>query len=187
MARRMASVVSAGGKNQPRSPDVKHRARPSRLQMLIREASKFGVVGGVAYVIDFVVSNVCHDQFHMESLVAKTISTVVAAVFAYVGNRKWSFSHRAADNVRREFTVFFGLNAVGLGITLGCLGFAEHVLHLKGTVAFNLFGNILGTGLATVFRFWAYKRFVFVQSADPLAAGGQNPARASRMPEPAGR
>jgi putative flippase GtrA len=156
--------------------------------MLIREVSKFGVVGAVAYVVDFVVSNVCHVQFHMQWLVAKTISTVIAATVAYIGNRKWSFSHRASSGVRREYTLFFVLNAAGLGIALGCLGFAQYVLHLSGALAFNLFGNVLGTGLGTVFRFWTYKKWVFLHPDDPRAAGSTDPVqKTSRVPEPAGR
>ncbi len=164
---------------------MKHRARPSRIQTLVRELSKFGVVGALAYAIDFVVSNVCHVQFHMDSLLAKTISTVVAATVSYIGNRKWSFSHRASSGVRREYTLFFLLNAIGLGITLIPLGFAQYILHLKGALAFNLFGNVIGTGLATVFRFWSYKKFVFLHPDHPRAVASPVAEQPARVPEPA--
>jgi putative flippase GtrA len=164
---------------------VKHRARPSRIQTLVREMSKFGVVGAVAYAIDVLVSNVCHSHFHMDQLTAKTISTIVAATVAYIGNRKWSFTHRARSGVRREYTLFIVLNAFGLGIALGCLGFALYVLHLKGALAFNVFGNVLGTGLGTVFRFWAYKRWVFLHPDHPRAVISPEAEPVPRVPEPA--
>ena len=166
---------------------MKHRAHPSRLQTLVREAGKFGVVGAVAYAVDVLVSNVCHSQFHMDQLLSKTVSTIIAATVAYVGNRTWSFTHRARSGVRREYTLFIVLNAIGLGIALGCLGFALYVLHLKGPLAFNVFGNILGTGLGTVFRFWAYKRWVFLHPDHPRAVVGPGTAQPARVPEPAGR
>jgi putative flippase GtrA len=166
---------------------VKHRARPSRLALLIRELSKFGAVGAVAYVVDVLVSNLCHSQLHMEQLTAKTISTIVAATIAYIGNRLWSFTHRARTGVRREYTLFIVLNAIGLGIALACLGFGKYVLGLQGALAFNLFGNVLGTGLGTVFRFWAYKRWVFLHPDHPRAVSGPANGRAARVPEPAGR
>lgn len=186
--REVTSVVSAGGRNQPRSSVVKHRARPSRLALLIRELGKFGVVGALAYVVDVLVSNLCHSQFHMEQLTAKTISTIVAATIAYVGNRKWSFTHRARTGVRREYTLFIVLNAIGLGIALASLGFGKYVLGLHGAIAFNLFGNVIGTGLGTVFRFWAYKRWVFLHPDHPRAVAGPTARqRPARLPEPAGR
>jgi hypothetical protein len=77
------------------------------------------------------------------------------------------------------------LNAIGLLIALGCLGFARYVLGLDGVLAFNIAGNVIGTGLGTVFRFWAYKRWVFLHPDHPKAVdyAGTQP----RVPEPVGR
>ncbi|WP_242424587.1 GtrA family protein, partial [Frankia sp. EI5c] len=120
----------------------------------------------------------------MGPLSAKTVSTVIAATCAYIGNRHWSFNHRARTGVRREYTLFVVLNAIGLLIALACLGFARYVLHLEGVVAFNLFGNVLGTGLGTVFRFWTYKKYVFLHPDHPKVAV---PVKDQRIPEPAGQ
>ncbi|WP_238428918.1 GtrA family protein [Frankia nepalensis] len=146
--------------------------------------SKFGIVGAVAYAVDFLVSNLCHSHFEMGQFTSKIISTIVAATVAYIGNRNWSFNHRARSGVRREYVLFIILNAIGLGIALGCLGFAKYVLHLEGPLAFNLFGNVLGTGFGTVFRFWAYKRWVFLHPDHPRVAETAA-ARPARVPEPA--
>jgi putative flippase GtrA len=152
--------------------------------VLIHEVAKFGIVGAFCYAIDVLVSNLCHTLFDMDQLKAKTVSTVIAATFAYIGNRNWSFTHRARTGVRREYMLFVVLNAIGLGIALGCLGFARYVLGLDSVFAFNLFGNVIGTGLGTVFRFWAYKRWVFLHPDDPRAmASAQGPGE--RVPEPA--
>ncbi|ABW15251.1 GtrA family protein [Parafrankia sp. EAN1pec] len=190
MAPHRSSVVSPGGQNRcsrSRSapPVVSHRVPRSPLQVLIHEVGKFGVVGAVCYAIDFAVSNLCHTLLGMGPLSAKTVSTVVAATCSYVGNRQWSFNHRARTGLRREYTLFVILNAVGLAIALACLGFAKYVLHLEGVLAFNLFGNVLGTGLGTVFRFWAYKKYVFLHPDHPKVV--VPPVKADRVPEPAGQ
>jgi putative flippase GtrA len=150
--------------------------------------AKFGVVGAVCYVIDFLVSNLCHSALGLDPLGAKTISTVIAATCAYVGNRHWSFNHRARTGIRREYTLFVILNAVGLLIALACLGFARYVLDLRSVLWFNIFGNVIGTGLGTVFRFWAYKRWVFLHPEHPsvvASTAGQDVS--GRVPEPVGR
>lgn len=138
----------------------------SRFGVLIHELAKFGVVGAVCYVVDVVVFNAMHFHAHSGPLTAKTVSTVVAASLAYFGNRHWSFKHRARSGTKREFPIFVALNAVGLGIALGCLGFTYYVLGLHDGLATNISGNVVGTGLGTVFRFWAYKRFVFLAPDD---------------------
>ncbi|MCK9902714.1 polysaccharide synthesis protein GtrA [Parafrankia colletiae] len=155
----------------------------SPLQVLIHEVGKFGVVGAICYAIDFAVSNLCHTLLGMGPLSAKTVSTVIAATCAYVGNRQWSFNHRARTGIRREYTLFVILNAIGLVIALACLGFAKYVLHLEGVLAFNLFGNVLGTGLGTIFRFWTYKKYVFLHPDHPKVA--VLPVKDQRIPEPA--
>lgn len=136
---------------------------------MIHELAKFGIVGAVCYAIDFAVSNLCHVLLGMGPLSAKTVSTVIAATCAYIGNRHWSFTHRARTGLRREYSLFVVLNAIGLLIALACLGFARYVLGLQGVLAFNIAGNIIGTGLGTVFRFWAYKRWVFLRPDHPKA------------------
>lgn len=133
------------------------------------EVAKFGAVGGVCYLIDFAIFNVCHAGLHTGPLTAKTISTVIAGTCAYLGNRHWSFTHRAQTGVRREYSLFIALNAIGLGIALACLGFTKYVLGMDGTLAVNISGNVIGTGLGTVFRFWAYKRYVFLHPEHPKA------------------
>lgn len=135
------------------------------------EVAKFGTVGGLCYIVDVVVFNVCHGVLHTGPLTAKTISTVVAGTCAYVGNRHWSFTHRARTGVRREYTLFIFLNAIGLGIALACLGFSKYALGMDSTLAVNISGNVIGTGLATIFRFWAYKRFVFLKHDHPKVVG----------------
>ncbi len=49
------------------------------------------------------------------------ISTLVATVVAWLGNRYWTFRHRRRASRRREFVLFMGMNLGGLGISLACL------------------------------------------------------------------
>nr|MDT0664285.1 GtrA family protein [Micromonospora sp. DSM 115978] len=159
----------------------------ARWNTVIHEMAKFGIVGAGCYGIDVAVSNLCHLLLGMGPISAKIVSTVIAATCAYLGNRHWSFNHRARTGLRREYTLFIVLNAIGLGITLACLGFAYYVLGLKSALAFNLAGNVVGTGLGTVFRFWAYKRYVFLHPDHPKAVDYAAAQQALPEPQPAGR
>jgi hypothetical protein len=82
-------------------------------------------------------------------------------VLSYVGNRFWTFRHRANHALLREWTVFFLLNAMGLVIAEATIGFTYYVLGFHGSLAFNL-ASVAGTGLGTIFRFWSYKKWVFI-------------------------
>jgi len=107
-------------------------------------------------------------------LKAKVASTIVATTASYVMNRQWTYNKRDRAGVRREYVLFFALNLAGLAIQLAVLGVAKYGLgfteHGGGDdrLALNLF-NALGIAVAMVFRFWAYRTFVF-KPADEVAA-----------------
>jgi putative flippase GtrA len=137
-----------------------------RVGHLVEEIAKFGVVGIVAFIVDVGLFNLL--RFHSSNaflnekpLTAKIISTVVATFVAYLGNRFWTFRDRDRLGGSREVLLFFVLNAVGLAIALGCLGLSHYVLGLTSPLADNISANGFGLVLGTMFRFWAYRRWVF--------------------------
>jgi hypothetical protein len=89
-------------------------------------------------------------------------------------NRHWTFRHRARTGLRREYTLFFLLNGVGLLIANACILFVEQVMHKTGPLWFNI-AQVAGLALGMVFRFTTYKRWVFVSpekaAARSLAEG----------------
>jgi putative flippase GtrA len=148
------------------SADQGHRSGlRARLAALVRELGKFGTVGGIAFLIDLAIFNVLL-QSGFETLVAKTISTVIATTVAFAGNRYWTWRDRAHHGMARQYTTFFVLNAVGLGIGLTCLAISHYALGqvwpaLQTPIADNISGQFVGTAVGTLFRFWSYRRFVF--------------------------
>ena len=99
------------------TPPAPRSGLRSRLEALIRELGKFGVVGGISFTIDLVIFNVLRG-FDWEPLAAKTVGTVIATTFEFAGNRYWTWRDRAHGKMARQYTMFFLLNAVGLGIGL---------------------------------------------------------------------
>jgi putative flippase GtrA len=131
-----------------------------RLGHLVRELMKFGVVGGFAFLVDIGLFNLLLHATD-KPLTSKTISAVVATTVAYIGNRHWTFRRRERSGVRREYTLFFLLNGVGLVIALACLAISHYLLDFTSRLADNIAANGVGLALATTFRFWSYRRWVF--------------------------
>jgi putative flippase GtrA len=157
------------------------RLVPKRFHGMVSEVAKFGAVGLVNTVLDYAVLNLL---LSIGPLKAKVASTIVATTASYVMNRQWTFSRRDRAGVRREYVLFFALNLAGLVIQLAVLAVAKYGLgfteHGGGDdrLALNLF-NALGIAVAMVFRFWAYRTFVF-KSAVPFEAP-TSPAPASSV------
>lgn len=153
-----------------------------RFGHLLHELAKFGVVGAVAYLVDIVTFNILRSgPMDDRPLTAKIVSTVAATTVAYLGNRAWTFRHRGGRGMRREYLLFFGLNAFGLAIALGSLGVSHYLLGFTSPLADNISANVLGMAMGTVFRFWAYRRFVFLAPADPVLDRPEDP-RAEPVP-----
>jgi putative flippase GtrA len=137
-----------------------------RLRSLAREAAKFGVVGGLGFVVDVGVFNALRygggsGPLEHKPLTAKVISVALATVVTYVGNRQWTWHDRARGARHREALLFFLFNGIGLAIALACLGFSHYLLGLQSPLADNVSANVFGLGLGMVFRFWSYRTFVF--------------------------
>lgn len=156
----------------PKVPSLFARAHAS-VDVLYRELVKFGAVGAVAFVVDIGVFNLMRSGIiggehglAEKPLTAKTISVLAATVVAWLGNRYWTFRRRRRASRRREFALFLAMNLGGLGISLACLAFSHYVLGLTSSLADNIAGNVIGIGLGTLFRFWAYRRLVFTAGED---------------------
>lgn len=134
---------------------------------LLREVGKFGIVGVTAALIDIGGFNFLAYVVGLGPLTSKTLSMFVATTAAYLGSRYWTFRQRTGSTPAREYFLFFVMNGIGLLIQLLCLGFTVYTLRLDGPLAVNISGNVIGLTLATAFRYWAYKRWVFLPPGGP--------------------
>jgi putative flippase GtrA len=130
-------------------------------RLLAKEVAAFGFVGAISFVIDVGLFNVLLHK-GAGPITAKVISTTLATTFAYFGNRHLSFSHRARTGLRREAAYFFLINLATLAGSLAVLAFFAYPLHYKFDKLVMNIVNLVTIGLGTIFRFDAYKRFVFL-------------------------
>ncbi len=153
-----------------------------RFRQLVHEAAKFGVIGAIAFLATTVGTNLLHFQAGLGPLTSNVIATIASTGVAYFGNRYWTFRHRQGSTMAREYVVFFALNGVGLGIQLACIGFTYYLLGRHDKLAYNI-ALIFGIGLGTLFRFWSYRRWVWLVppvAAAGAGAAGQFPSAGSR-------
>ncbi len=152
---------------------------PAAVRRLMAELLRFGVVGGLAFVVDVGFFNLFRFGVGLGPLTSKTLSVVIATTFSYAANRQWTFRDRARSGIRREYVLFFVLNGIGLAIALVCLATSHYLLRLTSPLADNISANGIGLVLGTAFRFWSYRRFVFPEVVD---AGSIAPAAQTTSP-----
>jgi putative flippase GtrA len=145
------------------------RALYVRFRQIIHEFAKFGIIG----VIGLIITNVGYALLHSNGVgpvTSTTIATIVATTVAYFGNRYWSFRHRGRTNIPREGLIFFVLNGIGLLIQDAVVAFNSYVLHLEHHKLAEFIALNTGIAIATVFRFWSYRRFVWAAPGDAATA-----------------
>ena len=141
-----------------------------RFRHLIHEFAKFGIVGGIGFLVTEGVFNLMISE-HQATFTANAVATLVAAAVTFVGNRHWTFRHRERTGMGREAMVFFTLNAVGVVIQQACLELAKHEFGRHDKLTLNV-AFLFGVGLATLFRFWSYRKFVWLaQPGGPPDSG----------------
>lgn len=147
---------------------------------LIRQLASFGVIGAVNFVVDTAIFNLL---FVIGPVKAQVIATVVATTLSYFLNRHWTFRAHERSGLRREYALFFLLNGVGLAITAAIVGVAKYGFDLHDQLPLNIV-RLFAIGVATLFRFWSYKRWVFGDVVAPVeeAAVAVPRQRAEREP-----
>jgi len=139
-----------------------------RFAHLIPELAKFGVVGLIGTVIDLGGAAYLHVHLGIEPMVSKALSITAATIVTYLGSRFWTFRHRVNQPLLREGILFAVLNLVGLAIAEVVIAVTTYGLGLKSALAYNA-ASVVGTGLGTIFRYFSYKKWVFLAGAPGAA------------------
>lgn len=140
---------------------------------LVRQLSKFALVGGVGFVIDTLSFTLLRltPAFAESPIKAGFISTALAIAANWIGNRYWTFGpHRSTRSVA-EAVEFVVVSLLGMAVALGCLAFSHYVLELDTVLADNISKNVVGLVLGSGIRFLLYRYWVY------------HPARQHRVPD----
>jgi putative flippase GtrA len=130
----------------------------ARFRELIHEIGKFGIVGIFSTILTFGIQNALYG--HTGPTTQVVVANAVATCFAYVGNRYWAFRHRKTANMGRETVLFIFFNVVGTLIQTAFVDFNHYVLGNHDRLSLNI-ATVLGVVIATLFRLFCYRRFVF--------------------------
>ena len=133
-----------------------------RLRHLAPEAIAFGVIGAGNTLLYMAIT---WAALPIGAVKASVVATVVTTTLAYFANRYWTYRHHTRTALRREYTLFFGFNLVGMVIQSGMVALGKYGFGLNeqhDELAF-MGVTLIGIVIATVFRFWAYRTFVFLK------------------------
>lgn len=137
------------------------------MKALVTQLLRFAAVGGVGLVVDVAVFNLLRvtilspEHLHEGPVLAKVVSTSIAIIVNWIGNRYWTFGPHRRPQAVREGIEFALVSIGGMLIGLACLWVSHYVLGYTSLLADNVSSNVIGLALGTAFRFWLYRTWVF--------------------------
>ncbi|WP_230465705.1 GtrA family protein [[Actinomadura] parvosata] len=140
------------------------------------ELLKFAVVGGTTFLVDNAVFyGLKLTVLEPKPVTAKIIAVLVATIVSYVLNREWSFRTRGGRERRHEAALFFLVSGIGLVLSSAPLWISRYVFLLETPevslatqeIADFVSAQLVGTLVAMIFRFWAFRKWVFPDEKTP--------------------
>lgn len=138
--------------------------RTDKKKRLVKQIMKFGIVGGIAFLIDFIVYSIVLNLIDWKYgyLLAGVAGFTISLIFNYLASMAFVFVRKDDADKRKEFVIFLILSLIGLGINTVVLWICIDAVYNNWpwlqamTESLNGFLHSIG--------------FTFVESAQELAA-----------------
>lgn len=125
--------------------------------------SRFLGVGLLAYLINVGLFNflMITGILGHKPVTASVVSTLTSIIAAYYGNRFITFNGGDKELTERSWLKFFLVNLIALSFSALSLAFTHYVLGIRSLFIDNISANVVGIALGTIFRYYAYNKFIF--------------------------
>lgn len=155
------------------------------MKKLIDQILKFGVVGIISFIVDFVITMAVSTLLRTSvglttsqaALVGAFFGFVISVIVNYILSMKYVFERREDLDRKKEFTIFVVLSIIGLGINELIILFCIDLVYANWAWLHNLIGatlatagaKIVATAVVMVYNFVTRK--IFLENKDGQAKG----------------
>lgn len=143
---------------------------------LIRQFVRHGIVGSVAFLVDFSLMVFFHEVLGWDPLVASAFSFVASVIVSYWGSMKWVFARRDDMSRRKEFVIYMVLSLIGLILNSLCMWIGQQALALRGIDwsdgIYYMVVKVVATFIVTFYNFFSRRRWL--DAGNPNAPGSSD-------------
>lgn len=126
-----------------------------KTENLLIQIFKFGIVGGIAFLIDYVVLFCCKEFIGLSVLLSAAIAFTVSVVYNYIASVKWVFDVNKEKSAKKNFVIFIILSIIGLIITEIIMWIGSDIMKINYLIV-----KIIATAIVMVFNFITRKIFL---------------------------
>lgn len=125
------------------------------LRELTVQFAKFGVVGVIAFCIDYGLFLLMTYAFGVNYLVASAISFTISTIFNFMASMRYVFAGKKGQTRTQQFVIFFVLSVIGLGVNQLILWVCVDMLAWLAWI-----GKLVATAIVMILNFITRKIFL---------------------------
>ncbi len=126
-----------------------------KTENLLIQIFKFGIVGGIAFLIDYIVLFCCKEFIGLSVLLSAAIAFTVSVIYNYIASVKWVFDVNKEKSAKKNFVIFIILSIIGLIITEIIMWIGSDIMKINYLIV-----KIIATVIVMVFNFITRKIFL---------------------------
>ncbi|MGE4351603.1 MAG: GtrA family protein [Bdellovibrionales bacterium] len=126
---------------------------------LIRQFLKFGIVGGLGFVVDTALTYFGIYALSMERIPAGFFAFPFAVTFTWIGNRLYTFADKPREPMAKQWGKFAAVCGVGIVFNRGTYSLLVSTVPL--VYAHPVLGLLAGSCAGLFFNFFASRKIVF--------------------------
>ncbi len=135
--------------------NIFHIKLSDKKEKLLLQIFKFVIVGGTAFLIDYITLIICKEVFHLDTLLSAAIAFTISTVANYILSIKWVFDVSNKHSNKRNFIIFIIFSLMGLGLTELIMWIGEDIFKISYLIV-----KIVATAIVMVFNFVTRKIFL---------------------------
>ncbi len=122
---------------------------------LLMQIIRFGIVGGTAFVIDYLILIFCKEILHFDVLLSAFFGFSISVIYNYIISVTWVFDVNKENSKKRNFILFIIFSVIGLGLTELIMWFGTEILSISYLIV-----KIIATAIVMIFNFITRKLFL---------------------------
>lgn len=126
-----------------------------KLTTLFKQFMKFGIVGAISFVIDYLLLYVLTEFGGINYLISGAISFTVSVIFNYAASMKFVFQGVEGMSKKKEFIIFVVLSVLGLGLNQLIMWIGVDKIGI-----YYMITKIFATAIVMVYNFVTRKIFL---------------------------
>ncbi len=124
------------------------------MKNLIKQIIRFGIVGVIAFLIDYSLLYIFTEFIHIHYLISSIMSFTISLIFNYIASIYWVFDVQKKQTYK-EIMIFVILSVIGLGIN-------QLVMYVMTDLwkIYYMLSKLVATAIVMVWNFVTRKIFI---------------------------